>query len=217
MSQNNLDNNSNKSPERKKKMNEKKEINSPKKKSFSYFKAADKNRKKQSDGSSNLENRIDELGDKISDLGDKIDNGFSDLGDKIDTAFSSLKDYLSQLFSQYFGGKEYESNDQNNSQSDSQKEGRSYRYPNTEESKSSDNELLSNSKSNKSAQPKKRNYIIKSEIYSRAPNAERHKKDNEDNSNENSKKISDSYGKFFNENETISSLRRKYQNQKKKK
>ena len=31
MSQNNLDNNSNKSPERKKKMNEKNELNSPKK------------------------------------------------------------------------------------------------------------------------------------------------------------------------------------------
>ena len=78
---------------------------------------------------------------------------------------------------------------------------------------------MSNSQSYKSAQPKKSNFTIKSEIYSRAPNAERNKKDKEKNSYEtsNQRKISDSYGKFLNKDETISSLRRKYQNKTKKK
>ena len=173
--------------------------------------------KKIDDGFSDLANKIDdgfsELGNKIDDLGNKIDA----LGNKINDGFSGLKEYLSQLFSQYFGGKEDESNNQNNSQSDSQKRGRSYRYPNDEQSYDNDKDLSSNSKSNKSAQPNIRNYSIKPEIYSRAPNAERNKKVNENNFNENSnRKISDSYGKLFNKNETISSLRRKYQNQRKK-
>ena len=165
---------------------------------------------------SELGNKISDLkndfGNKISDLKNDLGNKISELGNTINNGFSGLQTNLSQLFSQYFGGKEYGLNSQNNSPSDTQKEIRSNRYPSTDEIDKNDIDLLSYSKSNKSDQPKKRIYTLNSEIFSRGPKAEREKKNNEKSS-----KISGGGVKFFDKNETISSLRRKYQNQAKKK
>ena len=66
---------------------------------------------------------------------------------------------------------------------------------------------------------KKKIYEIDYKIYQQAPKAERNKKVNEINLNQNGyeRKIYDNNGKYFDKNETISSLRRRYQNQRKRK
>ena len=167
-----------------------------------------------------IDNGFIAIGTKIDNgfiaIGKKIDNGFIAIGTKIDNGFSGFKSFFADLFSKYFPKKIQEKEAKSNNQNDNQND----RYPSSEENKKSDSDQISYAHSE---QPRRRKYRVNKEMFLGGPKAERlKKKDNGkkkyfDNSNGDERKISDNSGKHYGKNETIPSLRRKYQNEIKKK